>query len=352
MPKKEEPVTEGSYLRWLVGETRTSWWHDSGDPQELSQGLAHGATGVTTNPVLVYQALHSHPEKWAHVIQSLPGDLSPEDRAEALVRSVVSGAAQMLRAEYERPGGRQGYVCAQVNPTQAADAETMVAGAKRFQAWAPNIAVKLPVTAAGLEALEECAAAGITVAATISFTVPQAVAIAERFERGRVRAQQAGIPPGRCFAVIMIGRLDDYLLEVARDRRSPATESDILQAGLAVTKRAYQLYQERTYQPTLIVAALRGAHHVMGLAGGKLILSVHPKIQSILRQSDVSREPGIDAPIPAEVIRRLMTLPEFVRAYEPEGMAPEEFFTFGLTQRTLTQFSEAGWSLLKSIGAG
>ena len=43
-----------------------------------------------------------------------------------------------------------------------------------------------------------------------------------------------------------------------------------------------------------------------------------------------------------------MQLPEFVRAYEPDGMTPAEFIEFGLTQRTLSQFSEAGWKQLES----
>ena len=60
----------------------------------------------------------------------------------------------------------------------------MLAMARQFHAWAPNIAVKLPVTAAGLDVLEECVAEGITITATVSFTVPQVVAIAERHRLG------------------------------------------------------------------------------------------------------------------------------------------------------------------------
>jgi transaldolase len=138
-----------------------------------------------------------------------------------------------------------GYVCAQVNPVRAGDRECMLPMAKRFHAWAPNIAVKLPATAAGLDVLEECIAEGITITATVSFTLPQALAIAERHRSGAQRARANGIEPGKCFAVIMIGRLDDYLREVARDNEAGVDESDIRQAGLAVTKRAYAMYNER-----------------------------------------------------------------------------------------------------------
>jgi len=342
---------EDNYLRWLAGETPTSWWHDSGDPDELQQGLAHGATGVTTNPVLAAKTLQARPDVWAPLLKGLGKDIEPSQQAEALMRGVVKNAAEMFHPTYERTAGKQGYVCAQVNPAKAADREVMINMARRFHAWAPNIAVKLPVTAAGLDVLEDCIAEGITITATVSFTVAQVIAVAERYQCGLARARRNGKPPGRCFAVIMIGRLDDYLRDVIRDNRAEVSESDIRQAGLAVTKRAYAMYKKRAYEAVLIVAALRGTYHVTELAGAELIMSIHPKHQALLHEPGLPREGRIETPIPPETIRRLETMPEFVRAYEPDGMAPEDFITFGLTQRTLTQFSEAGWLQLESFDA-
>jgi transaldolase len=40
---------------------------------------------------------------------------------------------------------------------------------------------------------------------------------------------------------------------------------------------------------------------------------------------------------------------EFIKAYEPDGMAPEDFISYGVTQRTLCQFADAGWKLLESL---
>jgi len=45
-------------------------------------------------------------------------------------------------------------------------------------------------------------------------------------------------------------------------------------------------------------------------------------------------------------------LPEFVRAYEPDGMSPEDFITYGVTQKTLAQFHEGGWKLLENFQIG
>lgn len=339
---------DDSYLRWLVSNTPTTWWHDSADPVELEAGLHDGASGVTTNPVLTNTALRAHPERWTDVLQGLSAELRGEQRAEELVRRVVSRTAHVLRSQFGGADPRQGYVCGQVNPARAGDREAMLAMAQRYHDWAPNIAVKLPVTAAGLDVLEECAAQGITVTATISFCVPQVLAVAERFERGLTRARAHGKAPGQCYAVIMIGRLDDYLREVAADSQAAITEADIRWAGLAVTKRAYALYRERGYRAVLLVAALRGAHHMVELAGADLIMSIHPKVQALLRDPGLPRERRIDAAVPADALARLRTMPEFVRAWEPDGLAPADFLTWGLTQRTLSQFIEAGWSGLES----
>lgn len=341
-------MTQTTYLQWLSQETATAWWHDSADPVELGRGLANGAVGVTTNPVLCATALRACPDPWLPALRSLPADLKPEERAQELMGIAVRSAAEMLRPVYERTAGKQGYVCSQVNPARAADSKAMIAMARRFNAWAPNIAVKLPATAAGLDALEECAAEGITVTATVSFTVPQLIAVAERYRRGTNRARAAGKVPGRCFAVMMIGRLDDYLRDVAWDRKAEVSEGDISQAGLAVTKRAYAIYKERGYEAIMLVAALRGTHHMLELAGANFIMSIHPTYQAMLLQPDVPRELRIEVPIAPDVITHLQRVPEFVRSFEPDGMVAEDFITFGLTQRTLTQFTESGWRQMES----
>jgi transaldolase len=260
----------------------------------------------------------------------------------------IATAAERLRPRFEQSGGRDGFVCAQVNPSRAGQRAPMLAMARRLHAWAPNIAVKLPATAAGLDVLERCVAEGITVAATVSFTVPQVVAIAERHRCGSLRARQKGVTPGRCFAVLMIGRLDDYLREIAQDRNAPVDEDDIRQAGIAVAKRAYALYLQRGYDATLLVAALRGTYHLTELAGADLVMSVHPTYQPPFASEPFAREVRIDAPVPESTLERLRTLPDFVRAYETDGMTPDEFISFGATQRTLSQFTES-WRALETL---
>jgi transaldolase len=342
-------VANSTYLSWVIENTRTKWWHDSAEAAELTVGLERGAVGVTTNPFLSNVALVKDRQLWASEIDAvLARNLPAEEKGEALMRIPVTKTAERLMPQFEASHGELGFVCAQVNPARAGERDRMTAMAKRLHAWSPNISVKLPATAAGLDVLEDCVAEGICCTATVSFTVPQAVAIAERHRAGIARAKAKGIQPGKCFAVIMIGRLDDFLREVANDNRAQVSEADIRQSGIAATKRAYAIYQEKSYEAVLLVAALRGTYHLTELAGADLTMSIAPGFQKPFVTQDFPREERIAAQVPADVIARLRTMPEFVRAYEPDGMTPNEFVGFGASQRTLSQFCEVGWKLMEN----
>lgn len=319
-------------------------------PVEIKPGmvfaLANKACSVTTNPILAASALKNNPVLQSQQAKALPDDAPANERAEANLKGVVQHAAKMFEPIYRASEGKQGYVCAQVNPALAADRDAMIATARRFHRWAPNIAVKFPATLAGLDAQEECIAEGITITSTVNYTVPQVIAAAERHRRGRQRAREAGKKPGECFAVVMIGRLDDYLREVARDNQIQVSEEDICQAGLAVVKRAYTIFKKKNYDATLLIAALRGTYHMTELVGGELLMSIHPTYQQQLLDPQVPQEQRIDKPIDRDVIERLNRIPEFARAYEPDGMQPREFITYGVVQKTLMQFQLAGWAKL------
>src|SRR5262245_7247726 len=146
-----------TYLDWVVEHTAHQWWHDSADRGELELGRLRVAIGVTTNPVLAATALKKNRERWrTDVDRALARRLPAEQKAETLMEIAVTRAAEQLLPAFRNSSGRNGFVCAQVNPVRAADRDCMYPMAKRFHAWAPNIAVKLPATAAGLDVLQDC----------------------------------------------------------------------------------------------------------------------------------------------------------------------------------------------------
>ena len=339
-----------TYLNWMSNNTPTMWWHDSADPKELAAGLERGCVGVTTNPVLAATALKANRELWGAEIHAvLSRNLSPAERAEALLKIAVTKTAEKLLPEFVASKGERGYVCAQVSPLLVGNRDGMINMARRLHSWAPNICVKLPASRAGIDAIEACAAEGISTNATVSFTLPQILAVGEQTKLGIQKAKEKGIVPAKSFATMMIGRLDDYLREVAHDNRIDIPEDDIQHSGMAVVKRAYALYHERGYETMLLIAALRGTNHVTELVGGDLVLSIHPSIQDKVMAKPLSHERGINKPVAMETIGRLSQIREFVRAYEPDGMSSDEFIAHGATQRTVSQFIEVGWKALESF---
>lgn len=337
-----------NYLQWLANQTTSMWWHDSANKDELERALSWGAVGMTTNPFLVNQTLSSQPAQWRNAIQGAMA-LGGDEKVLGLVKAVTGHYAETLKPLYQQQRPGYGYVCAQTNPNKCGDYAYMLAQAKQFAAWFPNVVIKLPATKAGIRAYEECAALGYNVAATVGFTVPQALAVAEAAKRGIGRARKNGLKTPLTIAVLMVGRLDDYLRDVAQDQQADVSESDIRQAGTACIKKAYHLYAERGYETYLMPAGCRGAYHITALSGAKMIMSISVKIQGVLLALKGPFETEIDKPVDEAVIRRLSTLAEFRKAYEEDGMQVEEFITYGSSNRTIDQFINDGWNPLASM---
>lgn len=333
-----------TYLKWL-SSTKSIYWHDSAVFPEQQEAFSNGAVGMTTNPFLIHSTLQSERPFWESRLAALPKDLSGDEKVYALMKSVTGFYSEQTMPIFEKNLPGKGYVCAQTNPNKTGDADYMIAQAKILSSWAPNIVVKIPATNAGITAYEECVALGMNVAATVSFTVPQVLAVAEAAERGKKRAIANGIKPGLTIAVLMVGRLDDYLRDVAQDCKAAVGESDIIQAGIACIKRAYAIFKERGYSTYLMPAGCRGANQVIELAGAEMIFSIAPKIAGMV-PVDAPCEERIDVPVDAQVIDRLMTLSEFRKAYEPDGMSRTDFITFGSANRTTDQFINDGWNPL------
>ena len=341
-------MSNKNYLQWLAEDTASVWWHDSADTEEVLRAIDHGAVGVTTNPVLISQVLESKRDLFTANAGEIRAAKSSDEKVEMMIKVVTQDLAEKFMPIFKKTNGQNGYVCAQVNPNKAADTDYMIENAMRIHKWAENISVKLPVTNAGLDAMEECVAQGLNVTATVSFTVPQMLAAAERYERGCARAVKAGKTPNMCNAVIMVGRLDDYLRDVALDRRAGIDEWAIISAGTACLKRAYGIFLEKGYKSLIMPAGMRGAYQAFDIAGAKIRMSIHPKIQKMILAAENEMKEMIDAPANEAAISQLKKLDEFVRAYEPDGMKPEEFITYGVTQKTLASFSDA-WAAIAAF---
>src|SRR2546428_12274474 len=128
--------------------------------------------------------------------------------------------ARRLEPAFAAHGGRDGRLSIQTDPRLYRDAAAIVENAMAFSRLAQNMIVKIPATRAGIVAIEEVTYRGVSINATVSFTLPQCIAVAEAVERGvrRREAEAKGIEAMGPARTIMVGRLDDWL-QVLLDKR-------------------------------------------------------------------------------------------------------------------------------------
>ena len=333
-----------SPLHQMTQTTPTCLWNDSADLDELRFALDHGAVGATCNPVIAHTVLKTHLAAWRPRIEELARTmpLATEDEiAWRTVELLSIEAATLLGPAFEAHRGRNGRLSIQTDPRLYRDPERLVAQARHFSALAPNMIVKIPATRAGIAAIEEATASGIRINATVSFTLPQCVAVAEAVERGLRRREAAGedITTMGPVCTIMVGRLDDWL-KVVLDKEAIATDPGHLEwAGVAVFKKTYRLFRQRGYRLRLLSAAFRNHMHWSELIGGDVVISPPSAWQKRFVASDIEVSSRIDRPVGAEIVDDLYRrFADFRRAYDEGGLAVTEFDSFAPTRRTLRQF--------------
>lgn len=320
------------------------FWNDSCAPRELEEAVQHGAVGATSNPVIVHAAVEGDRARWLPVLDRLLVD-HPEDTEDEiawrLIAALAVEAAAVLAPLHEATGGRKGYLCVQVSPKLYRSARAMIDHGVSLAGLAPNVAIKCPTTREGVLAMEELTARGINVNATVSFTVPQAVAVADAIERGLDRALAAGTPPERLhpYVTIMIGRLDDHMARVV-DRDGLAIDRDFVSwAGIAAFKEARRIFAARGYRSTLLAAAYRHERHWSALVGEGVIQSIPYTWWTRFNASGAAPQRTLETPVDPGIVEALLrTIPDFRRAYEVDGMRPEEFGGYGASVHTLRQF--------------
>lgn len=96
---------------------------------------------------------------------------------------------------------------------------------------------------------------------------------------------------------------------------------------------------------------MRHAGHVTELAGGAFVYSISPEMAGELAVTAVPHEPLIDSPPDEAIVEELRAIPDFARAYDPDGMGEREFESYGAAEYTLSQFSREGWEVVAGYEA-
>jgi transaldolase len=345
-----------SRLQQMALTTPSALWNDSCSLQELASSIElNGAVGATCNPVIVLSVLKKEWPLWKDRIPQLIRELptaSDEEIAWRLVEEMSQKAARLLLPVFEREKGRNGRLSIQTNPKLYRNAQAILAQAEHFSELAPNMIVKIPATAAGIEAIEEATYRGISINATVSFALAQALAVAEAVERGLKRREVAhkDIDQMGPVCTLMVGRLDDWLKAVAEKESIIANPWVFDWAGVAVMKKAYRLYQERGYRLRLLSAAFRNHLHWSEFIGGEVVISPPYEWQKRYNASDVVVTNRMDQPVAPAIVEELeLKFTDFRRAYDEQGLSVPEFDHYGPTRRTLRQFCKATDDLVAQV---
>jgi transaldolase len=337
-------VSYKSPLHQMTQTTLTCLWNDSASIDELTHSIEDGAVGATCNPVIAASVLKKEMPIWRPRIESLLRELpkATEDQiAWRLVEELSVRAAKLLEPIFEEQAGRNGRLSIQTDPRYYRNTDAIVEQAVAFSRLAPNMIVKIPVTRAGIHAIEEVTYRGISINATVCFTLPQCIAVAEALERGLRRRETEGKDVSSMGPVctIMVGRLDDWL-KVVLERDGISVDPGHLEwAGVAVFKKTYQIFRERGYRLRLLSAAFRNHMHWSEFVGADAVISPPYAWQRRLNVSSIEVRPRIDDPVDPHVVGQLLShFPDFRRAYSEDGLTVEQFDYFGPTRRTLRQF--------------
>jgi len=331
----------------MTQTTPTCLWNDSADIDELRYAIENGAVGATCNPVIALGILKKEIGAWKPRIQELlrvqPG--ATEDQIGwKLIEELSVRAAKLLEPAYAEHRGRNGRVSVQTDPRLDRDAGAIVEHAVAFNKPAPNMIEKIPATRAGIAAIEDATRRGISINATVCFTLPQCVAVAEAVERGLRRREGEGkdVTSMGTVCTIMVGRLDDWM-KVLLDKRDISVDPGVTEwAGVAVFKKTYGIFRERGYRLRLLSAAFRNHMHWSELIGADAVISPPSAWQKRFNASDIEVRPRIDDPVEAKVVDQLLGhFPDFRRAYSEDGLTIDEFDSFAPTVRTLRQFIAA-----------
>ncbi len=336
-----------SPLHKMTQTTPTCLWNDSASIQELTYSIEHGAVGATCNPVIVHGILKKEINVWKGRIQTLIKELptaTEDEIAWQLVREVSVQIDDLLKPFFDAHHGKNGRLSIQTDPRLFRDSQAIVEQVVEFSGLASNMIVKIPVTQAGIPAIEEATYRGISINATVCFSLPQCIAVAESVERGLKRREREGkeIAAMGPVCTIMVGRLDDWL-KVLIEKDNVAIDPGYLEwAGVAVFKKTYKIFRERAYRIRLLSAAFRNHMHWSELIGGDVVISPPYSWQVRFNASEIEPRSRIDQPVQPNVVEELSRkFADFRRAYTEEGLSIAEFDSFGPTRRTLRQFIAA-----------
>jgi transaldolase len=295
-------------------------WLDSVDPDLVRSNRKLGATGATSNPIIITDLIKSgrYDDQLGQLLVSR--GLREDAAAWQLTDHVVRAAQEVFLPVCDETRGDDGYVSFELDPLLEDPASKLshdervlryVELGKKWSAGHRNRMIKVPATPAGLDALEPLCAAGVTLNVTLIFTTRQYEAARDAIWRGAQRRKS--LDRFKSVYSIFISRVDVYT-EKHVPELSPAAQG---QVGLVGVKRIWHANQKFwAEQPTPlkqeIVFASTGTKkpddppwkYVAALAGSD-IQTNPPATNEAVEASGMSFQRTVDQLPPAGVLAEI-----------------------------------------------
>ena len=236
-----------------ISDLGVSIWLDDLSRQRLTSGNlaglmeSHHVVGVTTNPTIFAAALADGDSYREQVAELAARGVSAEDAVMEITSDDVREGCDLFMDVYNTTAGVDGRVSIEVSPLLANDTEGTIAQAKDLYATVnrPNVYIKIPATKAGLPAITEVLASGISVNVTLIFSIERYLEVMDAFVAGIEQAQDRGhdISSIHSVASFFVSRVDtavDALLDGIGSDEAKALRS---KAAIANARLAYQQWQ-------------------------------------------------------------------------------------------------------------
>lgn len=242
---------------WLDNLTRSHLMEGT-----LAKWIAQGVTGMTSNPTIFHKALTESPFYRDALAALRISEPDVEKRYEQLIIEDIRAACDLLKPVYDISAEDDGYVSLEVAPRFALDTDRTIAEAWRLsrQVNRENLLIKVPGTAAGLQAFEQLTAEGLRVNITLLFSLRQAVRTFEAYIRGARRWLESGGDIARIKAVasLFLSRVDTLTDNKLEEIGSPEARSLRGKTAVAMARLAYQRYRDVFHGATFEAQVARG----------------------------------------------------------------------------------------------
>ncbi len=225
----------------------TKLWLDSVDPELVRTNRELGATGATSNPIIISDLIKTG--RFDSALKALVEGqrLTVEDAAWKLTDEVVQDAQTVFYPVWDQTKGNDGYVSFELDPlledpscqlSVDEKAARYIELGKKWSTGHRNRMIKVPATPGGLAALESLCAAGVTLNVTLIFSMRQYQAARDAVWRGA--QQRASLEQFKSVYSIFISRVDVYTQKSVPEL-SPAAQG---QVGIVGAKRLWQENQK------------------------------------------------------------------------------------------------------------